>query len=86
MPEVHFREPGFTYSDCCTFTKNKERTKKFKETGDQRYIYQSELEKACFQHDIVYRDFKDLYRRVFADKTLRYKALNIAKDPKYERH
>ena len=26
MPEMHIKQPGFTYSACGTFTKNKERT------------------------------------------------------------
>ena len=34
MPEMHLRHPGFTYSASGPFTKNKERLKKFKETGD----------------------------------------------------
>ena len=83
MPEMHLRQPGLTYSACGPFTKNKERIKKFKETEDSRYIYQSELDKACFQDDMVYGDFKDLNRRTFADKVLRDKAYNIAKNPKY---
>ena len=53
MPEMHLKQPGFTYSACGPFTKNKERIiKTFKETGDSRQIYQNELDKACFQHDI----------------------------------
>ena len=36
--------------------KNKERIKTFKETGDSRYIYQSELDKACCHHDLAYGD------------------------------
>ena len=63
--------------------KNKERIQKFKETGDSRYIYQNELDKACFQHDMAYGDFKDLTRRTASDKILRDKAFNIAKNPKY---
>ena len=39
MPEMYLRQPGFTYSACGPFTKNKERIQKFKETGDPRYIY-----------------------------------------------
>ena len=69
---------------CETCKKNKERIKKFKETGDSRYIYQNKLDKACFQHDMAYGDFKDLNRRTFADKVLRDKAFNIVKDPKYD--
>ena len=40
------------YSACGPFTKNKERIQKFKETEESRYIYQNELDKACFQHDM----------------------------------
>ena len=43
MPGVYLRQPGFLYSPCGLFTKNKERIKKFKETRDSRYIYQNEL-------------------------------------------
>ena len=84
MPEMYLTQPGFTYSVCGPFTKNKERIQKFKETGDTSYIYKNELDKACFQHDMAYRDFKDLKRRTFSDKVLRDKAFNIAKNPKYD--
>ena len=60
--------------------KNKERIQKFKETGDSRYIYRNKLDKACFQHDMAYEDFKNLSKRTAADKVLRDKAFNIAKD------
>ena len=63
MPEIHLKQPRFTYSACGPFTKN-------------------ELDKACFQHDMAYGDFKDLKRRTFSDKVLRDKASNIAKNPK----
>ena len=84
MPKMHLKQPGSTYSACGPFTKNKERIQKFKETGDTSYIYKNELDKACFQHDMAYGDFKDLKRRTFSDKVLRDKALNIAKNPKYD--
>ena len=48
MSEMHLKEPGFTYSACGPFTKNKERIQKFKETGDTKYIYRNKLDKACF--------------------------------------
>ena len=51
MPEMHLRLPGFTYSACGPFTKNKERIQRFKETEVSQYIYQNELDKAYFQHD-----------------------------------
>ena len=57
---------------------------KLKETRASRYIYQIQLDKACFEHDIVYRDFKDLTGRTATDKVLRDKVFNIAKNPKYD--
>ena len=84
MPEMHLRQPGFTYSACGSFTKSKERIQKFQETGDSRYIYQNELDNACFQHEMVYGDFKDLNRRTFGDEVLHDKAFDIAKDPQYD--
>ena len=48
MPEMHLEQPGLTYSACGPFTKKKERIQKFKETWHCRYIYQNELDKACF--------------------------------------
>ena len=50
MPEMHLKQPGFTYSACEPFTKNKERIQKFKERGDTSYTCKNELDKACFQH------------------------------------
>ena len=86
MPEIHLRQPGFTYSICGPFTKNKERIKKYKETGNSRYIYKNELDKACFKHDMAYKDFKDLPRRTAAHKVLRDKAFNVAKNPEYDEY
>ena len=84
MPEMHLKQPGFTYSTCGQFTKNNERVQRFKETGDTSYIYKNELDKACFQHDTAYEDFKDLAKRAIADKVLRDKAFKIASDQKYD--
>ena len=53
MPEMHLKQPGFTYSACGPFTKNKERIEKFMQTGN-------ELDKASFQHDMAYGKAKDL--------------------------
>ena len=55
MPEMYLQQISFTY------IQNKERIQRFKETGDSKYIYQNELDKACFQHDMSYRDFKNLF-------------------------
>ena len=58
--------------------------RKFKETEDKGYMYQNELDKACFQHDMVHGNFKDLTKRTVSFKTLRGKAFNIAKNSKYD--
>ena len=79
MLGMHLKQPGFTYSACGPFTKNKEKIQKFKETGDTKYIYRNELDKACFQHDMAYGGFKDLARRTASDKVLRDKAFNMLK-------
>ena len=43
MPEMHLKQPGFTYTACGPFTKNKERIQKSKETGDTKYIYRNKF-------------------------------------------
>ena len=72
---MHLKQLGFTYSACGP-TKNRERIQKFKETEDTDYIYKNEPDKACFQHDMAYRDFKDLAIRTASDKVLRDEAFN----------
>ena len=84
MSEMHLRQPGFTYSACGPFTKNKERIEKFMQTGNTDFIYKNELDKACFQHDMAYGKSKDLIKRTQSDKVLRDKAFKIASDPKYD--
>ena len=78
--EIHLRQLEFAYSACRPFTKIKERKQKFKETGHSRYIYQNKLDKACFQHDMAYEDFKDLTRRTVVDKIIHDKVFNITKN------
>ena len=84
MSEMHLRQPGFTYSACGPFTKNKERIQKFKETGDTSYIYKNELDKACFQHDMAYGDFKDSRKRDFLIKYWEIKHVILLKIIKYD--
>ena len=48
IPEMHLKQPGFTYSACERFTKNKERIQKFKETWDTKDIYRNDLVKFVF--------------------------------------
>ena len=73
MLEMHLRHPRFSYSVCGPFTKNKERTKKCKETGYSQHIYQKESDKACFQLEMASGDFKDLTRITASNKILRDK-------------
>ena len=75
MPEMHLRQPQFTYSARGPFTKHKNYT---------NYIYKNELDKACFAHDASYSDSKDLTKGTVTDKILRDKSFNIAKDSKYD--
>ena len=82
MPAMHLKQPGFTYSACGPFTKNKERIQKFKEREDTSYTYKNELDEGCFQHAMAYGDVKVLKRRTYSDKVLRDKAFNITNNPK----
>ena len=84
MPEMHLKQPGFTYSAWGPFTKSKERYEKFMQTGNTDFIYKNELDKACFQHDMGFDKSKDLAKRTQSDKVLRDKAFKIASDPKYD--
>ena len=84
MPEMHLKQPGFTYSTCGPFTINKERTEKFMETGNTDFIYRNELDKAYFQHDMAYGKSKDLIKRTKSDKVLKDKAFKIASNPNYD--
>ena len=81
-PEIHFKTTWNIYNACGPFTKKKERTQKFKETGDTKYIYRNELDKACFQHDMAYGEFKSLAIRTASNKVLKDISFNIAKNPK----
>ena len=83
-PEMHLRQPGFTYIACSPFKKNKERIQKFMQSGNTDFIYKNELDKACFQHNMAYGKSKDLVKITQLDKVLRDKAFKIASDPKYD--
>ena len=84
MPEMHLKQPGFIYSACGPFTKNKKKIEKFMQTGNTDFIYRNELDKACFQHDMAYGKSKDLVKRAQSDKVLRDKVFQIASGPKYD--
>ena len=73
MLKMHLGQPEFTYIACRPFTKNQKRIQTFKETGDWIYIYQNELDIACFQHFIAYEDVKDM-------------SIHNIQNPKYDRY
>ena len=84
MPEIHLKQPGFTYSACGPFTNNKERTEKFMQTANTGFIYKNELDKAYFQHDMAYGKSKDLIKRTQSNKVLKDKAFKIANNLNYD--
>ena len=68
MPELHLKQPGFTYSACGSFT--------------LKHLYRNELDKACFAHDAAYSDSKDVAKRTTLEKILKEKANEIARNGK----
>ena len=80
----HLRQPGFTYSACAPFTKNKEQIEKFMQSGNKDFIYRYELDKAFFWHDMASSKSKDLVKKTQSNKVLRDKAFKIASSPKYD--
>ena len=84
MPELHLKQPGFTYSGCGPFFKSKEWIQKFMQTENTNFIYKNDIDKTYFQHDMAYGKSKDLAKRTQSDKVLRDKAFEIASDLKYD--
>ena len=71
MPELHLRQPRFSYSAFGSFTKHRERIQKFRKTCDLNYNYKNELDKACFAHDAAYANSNDIAKRTVSDKVLK---------------
>ena len=78
---MHLEQPGFTYSACGPFTKNKDTIEKFMQTGNTDFFYKSELDKACFQHDMAYGKSKDLIKTIQSGNVLKDQAFKIANNP-----
>ena len=85
MPELHLKQPGFAYSACGRFTKNRERIKKCRQSGNLKHLYRNELEKACFANDTAYSDSKDVVEIIISDKILKDRAYKIATNYKCDR-
>ena len=84
MPELHLRQPGFAYSACGSFTKHRQRIKKFKLTGDLNYVYKNKLDKAFFAHDAAYAASKDLAKRTISNKVMKGRTYKTTTNPKYD--
>ena len=80
MPEIHLS----VKKNEKVQRKSKEKIQKFKETGDSLYICSKKLDKARFQHDMAYGDFKNLSWRTASDKLLHDKGFNYAENLKYD--
>ena len=84
ISEMYLKQPGFTYSGCGPFTRNKKIIEKFMATENTDFIYKNELDKVCFQHDMAYGISKDLAKRTQSERVLRDKTIKIASDPRYD--
>ena len=71
MPEMHLKQPRFTYSACGQFTKNKERIEKYMQTENTNYTCKNDLEKACYQHDMAQVRYKALNKRTQSEKSFK---------------
>ena len=71
MTKMHLKQPRFTYSTCGSFTKNKQEIQKFMQTAKADYIYKTDLDEACFKHNMAYGRYKDLINRTESDKVLK---------------
>ena len=58
MPVMHLMQAGFIHSACAPLTENRERVQKFMQTGNTNYSYQNDLDRVCFQYDMVYGKYR----------------------------
>ena len=84
MPELHLKQPGFTYSSFGRFTKHRERIKKFREKDNLKHLYRNELDETSFAYDETHSDSKNLGKRTISHKILKDRAEEIAGNCKYD--
>ena len=58
VPELHLKQPGFTYSVCGLFTIYRQISKKFRETCNLIRLYRNLWDKNFFTHDGTYSDLE----------------------------
>ena len=88
MPELHLKQPGFTYSACGPFTKHCKRIPKFWETGNLKHLYRNESEQAGFANDVACFDSKDLanFKKIISDRFLKDRGYEVAGNREYDGH
>ena len=84
MPELHLKQPEFTYSACGSFTKHRERIQKFRETGNLKHLYRNELDKGLFAHNAAYSHSKYLPKTTISDKILKDRAYEVFRNRNYD--
>ena len=83
---MHLKQPGFIYSACGPFAKNKERIKKYMQTGNTDFIDKNELDKAF---KIASGPKYDGYQRGLASMVSKFfdkmsNGSDIANEPNYQ--
>ena len=58
--------------------------KKIRKTGNVKHLYRNKLDKACFPHDAAYSHSKDLTKGTNSNKVFKEKAIEIARNHKYD--
>ena len=58
--------------------------KKIRKTGNVKHLYRNKLDKACFPHDAAYSHSKDLAKGTNSNKVFKEKAIEIARNHKYD--
>ena len=56
MPELHLRQPVFTYSACGAFSKHRKRIQKFRDADNFKHLCRNKLHKVFFltmQHILI---------------------------------
>ena len=80
MPEMHLRQPGFTYSACGPFTRNKQRIQKLCKQEIQIIFTRTNWIKLVFNMIWLMANTKTL-KKTQSDKLLKDKAFEIVNNP-----
>ena len=71
MPELHLKQPRFTYNTCGAFIKHHQTIQIYRKTGNLKHFHRNELDKAYSAYDAAYSDGKDLAKRTISYKILK---------------